>query len=188
MAGKGGGGSWKVAYADFVTAMMAFFLVMWIGAQDQKVKQAVANYFVDPSGVARTPAKTGSTFDSMTYGAVAHQDKVAMANGRGAYTVTPGEASKPTKKVNDYFANDKAALAYWKEQAARQRDAAQLAPEVVEGKRTAREVSSHALANQMKSEMSQGVVKLKDPLHQDLVLGAINEVNWDELAEDMLAR
>jgi hypothetical protein len=32
------------------------------------------------------------------------------------------------------------------------------------------------------------VVKLKDPLHQDLVLGAINEVNWDELAEDMLSR
>ena len=46
----GGGGAWKVAYADFVTAMMAFFLVMWIGAQDVKVRQSVANYFVDPSG------------------------------------------------------------------------------------------------------------------------------------------
>lgn len=187
MAGKGGGGSWKVAYADFVTAMMAFFLVMWIGAQDQKVKQAVANYFVDPSGAAKTPAKTGSTFESMTYGAVAHEDKVAMGTGRNFYTA-PGEASKPTKKVNDYFAHDGAAMAYWKEQAARQRDAAAHAADVVEGKRTAREVATHALANQMKSEMSQGVVKLKDPLHQDLVLGAINEVNWDELAEDMLAR
>ena len=34
----GSGGAWKVAYADFVTAMMAFFLVMWITAQSQKVK------------------------------------------------------------------------------------------------------------------------------------------------------
>ena len=38
MAGKGGG-AWKVAYADFVTAMMAFFLVMWIVGQDKPVKQ-----------------------------------------------------------------------------------------------------------------------------------------------------
>jgi chemotaxis protein MotB len=37
MAGKGGG-AWKVAYADFVTAMMAFFMVMWLISQDEKVK------------------------------------------------------------------------------------------------------------------------------------------------------
>ncbi|HEX6986322.1 MAG TPA: flagellar motor protein MotB [Planctomycetaceae bacterium] len=49
MAGKGGG-AWKVAYADFVTAMMAFFLVMWITAQSKPVKQAVAEYFEDPLG------------------------------------------------------------------------------------------------------------------------------------------
>lgn len=49
MAGKGGG-AWKVAYADFVTAMMAFFLVMWIVAQNKPVKEAVAKYFRDPLG------------------------------------------------------------------------------------------------------------------------------------------
>jgi chemotaxis protein MotB len=51
MAG-GGGGAWKVAYADFVTAMMAFFLVMWIVAQNKPVREAVAGYFRDPSGYA----------------------------------------------------------------------------------------------------------------------------------------
>jgi chemotaxis protein MotB len=35
------GGSWKVAYADFVTAMMAFFLVMWIVGMDDKAKESV---------------------------------------------------------------------------------------------------------------------------------------------------
>jgi chemotaxis protein MotB len=45
---SGGGGAWKVAYADFVTAMMAFFMVMWLTSQKPEVKQAVAGYFRDP--------------------------------------------------------------------------------------------------------------------------------------------
>lgn len=44
----GGGGAWKVAYADFVTAMMAFFLVMWLVGQGSKVKEAVAEHFREP--------------------------------------------------------------------------------------------------------------------------------------------
>lgn len=44
------GGAWKVAYADFVTAMMAFFLVMWIIGLSPTVKQAIAGYFKDPAG------------------------------------------------------------------------------------------------------------------------------------------
>jgi chemotaxis protein MotB len=42
------GGAWKVAYADFVTAMMAFFLVMWIISQSHIVRSSVAGYFRDP--------------------------------------------------------------------------------------------------------------------------------------------
>jgi chemotaxis protein MotB len=42
------GGAWKVAYADFVTAMMAFFLVMWIVGQSKQTKEAIAGYFRDP--------------------------------------------------------------------------------------------------------------------------------------------
>ncbi len=48
MAGKHSGGAWKVAYADFVTAMMAFFLVMWITSQSEKVKEAIAHHFNEP--------------------------------------------------------------------------------------------------------------------------------------------
>ncbi|MEW5702956.1 MAG: flagellar motor protein MotB [Candidatus Zixiibacteriota bacterium] len=44
------GGAWKVAYADFVTAMMAFFLVLWLVGQSEKVKSAVGGYFRDPVG------------------------------------------------------------------------------------------------------------------------------------------
>ncbi|HEY3381284.1 MAG TPA: flagellar motor protein MotB [Vicinamibacterales bacterium] len=48
--GHGGhhGGAWKVAYADFVTAMMAFFIVMWVLGQSTQVKSAIAGYFRNP--------------------------------------------------------------------------------------------------------------------------------------------
>ena len=48
------GGSWKVAYADFVTAMMAFFMVMWIMGMDDGVKNMVQGYFQNPVGFKRS--------------------------------------------------------------------------------------------------------------------------------------
>jgi len=53
--GHGGahGGAWKVAYADFVTAMMAFFLVMWLMGADEETKAEVSSYF----NAAKTPWK-----------------------------------------------------------------------------------------------------------------------------------
>lgn len=61
------GGSWKVAYADFVTAMMAFFMVMWILGMDDKTKQAIEGYFANPVGYRKgfgagaSPVSTGSS-------------------------------------------------------------------------------------------------------------------------------
>jgi chemotaxis protein MotB len=50
--GHGGhhGGAWKVAYADFVTALMSLFIVLWLMNTSEKVRQAVAGYFNDPRG------------------------------------------------------------------------------------------------------------------------------------------
>lgn len=47
--GGGHGGSWKVALADFMTALMAFFLVMWLLGQSEETKKAVSDYFSTPS-------------------------------------------------------------------------------------------------------------------------------------------
>jgi chemotaxis protein MotB len=49
VAGGGHGGSWKVALADFMTALMAFFLVMWLLGQSDDTKKAVSDYFSTPS-------------------------------------------------------------------------------------------------------------------------------------------
>src|ERR1700749_4506796 len=61
--GHGGhhGGAWKVAYADFVTAMMSLFIVLWLMNTSKPVQEAVAGYFRDPRGIAsqRGTAMTG---------------------------------------------------------------------------------------------------------------------------------
>jgi chemotaxis protein MotB len=44
------GGAWKVAYADFVTAMMALFIVLWLMNSSKQVQEAIGGYFKDPSG------------------------------------------------------------------------------------------------------------------------------------------
>src|SRR5689334_10892516 len=56
------GGAWKVAYADFVTAMMALFIVLWLLNTSKPVKEAIAGYFKDPSGTCekKVTAMTGS--------------------------------------------------------------------------------------------------------------------------------
>jgi chemotaxis protein MotB len=51
------GGAWKVAYADFVTAMMALFIVLWLMNSSKPIQDAVGGYFRDPNGTAQ---KTGT--------------------------------------------------------------------------------------------------------------------------------
>lgn len=52
------GGAWKVAYADFVTAMMALFIVLWLLSSSEQVKKAVGGYFSDPSGAGKMMGST----------------------------------------------------------------------------------------------------------------------------------
>jgi chemotaxis protein MotB len=47
------GGAWKVAYADFVTAMMALFIVLWLMNSSKQVQEAVGGYFKDPTGTSK---------------------------------------------------------------------------------------------------------------------------------------
>src|ERR1700678_611954 len=72
VSGHGGhhGGAWKVAYADFVTAMMALFIVLWLLNSSVKVKKAVEGYFKDTlssqkeTGAAKTGDDDGIPIDT----------------------------------------------------------------------------------------------------------------------------
>jgi chemotaxis protein MotB len=51
--GEHHGGAWKVAYADFVTAMMALFIVLWLMNSSKQIQEAVGGYFKDPRGTSK---------------------------------------------------------------------------------------------------------------------------------------
>src|SRR5215469_14851641 len=69
------GGAWKVAYADFVTAMMALFLVLWLTSQDEKIKEAVERSFRNPF--------TSVTKDST--GLIPNKDSQAVKSSTGNF-------------------------------------------------------------------------------------------------------
>lgn len=85
---KGGGGhhggAWKIAYADFVTAMMAFFLLMWLlGSTSKEQKAGISDYFNTPLMVALT----GGT-------AVGASDTLIKGGGGKDFTKKSGQVKK----------------------------------------------------------------------------------------------
>jgi chemotaxis protein MotB len=61
------GGAWKVAYADFVTAMMALFIVLWLMNSSEKIRKAISAYFQDPSGSGKqVGSSTAGSGESMS--------------------------------------------------------------------------------------------------------------------------
>jgi chemotaxis protein MotB len=73
--GHGGhhGGAWKVAYADFVTAMMALFIVLWLLNSSKEIQKAVGGYFKDPTG---TSTKIGSGMEGSGQNFVVSKDNM----------------------------------------------------------------------------------------------------------------
>jgi chemotaxis protein MotB len=98
IASHGGhhGGAWKVAYADFVTAMMAFFMVMWLMGSDEETKQAVSAYFKDPS-----IARDGKTAIGPFSGGDA-SNKDAGANGRFEEKTVAQPSYAPPVNLEEY--------------------------------------------------------------------------------------
>jgi chemotaxis protein MotB len=74
--GHGGhhGGAWKVAYADFVTAMMALFIVLWLMNSSKQIQDAVGGYFKDPTGTSK---KVGSDMQGSGQNFVISKDNMA---------------------------------------------------------------------------------------------------------------
>jgi flagellar motor protein MotB len=181
VAGKGGG-SWKVAYADFVTAMMAFFLVMWIGAQDVKVRQSVANYFVDPSGVSKSP-KSAGVMQNPSPGAVPNQAQVTTGQG----TRTPGgkTPNPATAAVLSWIRESPNRLQHWKTQAQRCRMEA-AAQKVANQAKSPEEIATHQLAQMLSSELVAGLPPQTPEVYKRMVLESLKEVNWTQVAEDII--
>jgi chemotaxis protein MotB len=99
VAGGHHGGAWKVAYADFVTAMMAFFLLMWLlGATTEKQRKGIADYFT-PTLVKMREGSAGS-YGLLGGSSLTDADNYQHAAGQtGTKTMTiPRDASGGAKE------------------------------------------------------------------------------------------
>ncbi len=87
------GGAWKVAYADFVTAMMALFIVLWLSSQDQRIKEAVARAFAHPF--------SSLTKDSV--GIIPSTNTLALSSHEGNFDSASAVELAMLRKLNEDF-------------------------------------------------------------------------------------
>lgn len=92
MSKKGGhhGGAWKVAYADFVTAMMALFMVLWLSSQDPKIKQAVQRSFTNPF----------SSVTKESVGIISSKEMQAVKSSTGNFDSASAVELKMLRQIN----------------------------------------------------------------------------------------
>ncbi|MEI4232671.1 flagellar motor protein MotB [Roseovarius sp. D22-M7] len=106
------GGAWKVAYADFVTAMMAFFLLMWLlGATTEQQRKGIADYFSPTLPLTRISGGGDGAFggdsvfteDTLAKNGIGASDKYATDSreARGATGLLPEGASDPDIRADD---------------------------------------------------------------------------------------
>lgn len=88
------GGAWKVAYADFITAMMALFMVLWLTAQDTKIKEAVERAFRNPF----------SAITKESTGLIPNKEVTAAAKAEGKFTSVSAVEMETMRRISDDLA------------------------------------------------------------------------------------
>lgn len=104
---KGGhghhGGAWKLAYADFVTAMMAFFLLMWLlGSTDEVTRKGIASFFADPYKVSMSGGSSAAERTSVIEGGGADMvttDDGQVQMGDTSDELTPEDVEKKAEEI-----------------------------------------------------------------------------------------
>ena len=92
VAGGHHGGAWKVAYADFVTAMMAFFLLLWlINTTSPEQKRGIADYFA-PASISKSTSGSGGLF-----GGIGPVEKGARGEGNAAANMNAARQTPPSE-------------------------------------------------------------------------------------------
>ncbi|WP_437187274.1 flagellar motor protein MotB [Planctomicrobium sp. SH668] len=192
MAGKGGG-AWKVAYADFVTAMMAFFLVMWLVSQDQKVKESIAHYFQGPIGVnvlgeTARHKTSGGLFYSEVHGSVPGQTHRTAGRSIGMLK-EPYKGEEPTIVVAEWLLEEPSRYQVWAAEASEQIAEAKKLPAVQDGTQEIGVAARRLLGHKMKQEMLKiANQSVNEPVLLDMMQTLLNQVDWESIAEETIER
>ncbi|MFM7622899.1 MAG: flagellar motor protein MotB [Alphaproteobacteria bacterium] len=101
------GGAWKVAYADFVTAMMAFFLLLWLlNATTAEQRQGISNYF-SPTTISESTSGAGSILDGVTVTDVTASKEAQIPAYNPTEAPQPGAEQKESEKTTPQQSADK---------------------------------------------------------------------------------
>ncbi len=191
MAGKGGG-AWKVAYADFVTAMMAFFLVMWLVSQDQKIKESIAHYFQGPVGInllgesSRTSHSAGLFYNEIMGPVPGYTDRSA---GRSIGTAPePPDPDSDTMAVADWILEDKTQRDHWLKVAQALYDKARRENPDRKDVSYFNSIVKPQLIWEMHHQISQPVVDKMEGIHRELLLNSLSKIDWSAVADECLLR
>lgn len=168
------GGAWKVAYADFVTAMMAFFLLMWLlNATTEEQRKGLADYFSPTNLLSHNSSGSGKPLGGHTA-----FDQGTMVSDRGAVLVTQGKTPVPLEVEDDDSDTPATALTYRKDdtKAKSDRDERQDAPPGSGGDAVASEspkAATQAAASRAEQErqeanvLQQAAQQLRDAVRDD---------------------
>ncbi len=139
------GGAWKVAYADFVTAMMAFFMLMWLlGATTEKQRKGIADYFNPTIPINRVSGGGDGAFG----GDSIFSDQTSAKNGTGQSAAAPGDDNKSGGAGGTTAGEDKAA----------QDDALKRLQSVLEGKGGESQTMESLLSHVVTKVTDEGLV------------------------------
>ena len=136
-------------------------------------------------GTSRKPQRSGAPYESINSGAVPEEDGVALGSGRQSFSIERGP-SPPTKVVADWLFRDKKAREYWLKQAKDQRESARWSKEVKENQSTIEKVSLRKLTGQLREEITREIPVKNEGLYREMLFAVIWQVNWGEIAEDLL--
>lgn len=192
MAGKGGG-AWKVAYADFVTAMMAFFLVMWLVSQDQKVKESIAHYFQGPIGVnvlgdSSRHKQSGGLFYSEINGSVPNQNHRTAGRSVGLLKQHHDDED-PTMVAAEWILEEPNRYEQWYQAAKEELLAARKLPSVQDGSEDPEISARRMLAHRMKREtLVTAKHNVSDPMLLDMIETTISQIDWEGIADECIER
>jgi hypothetical protein len=165
-------------------------MVMWLVSQDQKVKDSVAKYFVDPvgfslSGSDSRPDSAGSLFESEFNGQVPGAKSRSSGKGRGSMRSRENSESE-TSLVADSIMEEPSQTQRWQAEARKQLESAKNVPAVREGTVSEREAAKFLLARKMREQVTAEAISSTTGVYQDLVSTSLNRVDFEELAEEVI--
>ena len=150
------------------------------------MRQSVANYFVDPSGVSKSPKAAGGIMQNPAPGSIPEEHAVRSGGGirspSGEKTPSPATAA-----VAEWIRSDPTRFRHWCAQAKRCREEAKALATASNQSRTPEKIATQQLSQLLASELDGNIPKDLASVYHRMLIESLKGVNWEQVAEDIMA-